>query len=108
MLDIVQLKHIISTLAEAKVPTHTIAAAVQITEEEVITIILHNGYRKTAIKKPGTYPTSFYIARLRQGKKVKEIADELGCSSRAILQQLNQRGISKYTYYTLDGEDISI
>lgn len=96
-----ELKELIKRMINAKCNLTQIAEVTQLSVTEVELILANNIKRETDAryyKKPSFYPNSFYITRLKQGKNIKEIAEELGCSVSSLYKVFSKRGISLYTY----------
>lgn len=71
---------------------------------EELELIIVNNIKSTTYKRssPSAMPNSFYINRFRQGKTIKEIAEELDCNLAGLYKVLKQRGISQYNYTKLE------
>lgn len=76
-------------------------------EPDQLNAILVNNIRTNNYKKasPSSMPNAFYIKRIKEGKTVQEIAEELGCNISGLYKVLRQRGISRYNYTKLKGEN---
>ena len=99
----ISLKELVSRCDRANCSFKQMLSITQCTEEELNAILVNN-VRTQAYKKasPASMPNSFYIARFKQGKTVKEIAAELGCNLSGLYRVLNERGISQYNYTKLE------
>lgn len=103
---IIELKELIKRCDQAGCSRKQMLIITQCTPEE-LELILVNNVRTTAYKKasPSSLPNSFYISRFKQGKDVKEIAEELKCNLSGLYRVLKQRGISQYNYTHLEEEE---
>lgn len=99
----IDLKELIKRCDQAGCSRSQMLTITGCSAEELELIIVNNikplTNRRTS---PNAMPNSFYISRFRQGKTIKEIAEELGCNLSGLYRVLKQRGISPYNYTQLE------
>lgn len=100
-----ELHKLIARALEVRTPKKNIAYILDISLENLNKIIrdqaIPTGHTKQS-NGPATYPTAYYIDRLRQQHTVKEIADDIGCSRQAVYKLLQDRNIEPTTIRNLN------
>ena len=102
------MKDLVKRMLEKNLSDATIAYILEIDESDVSRIINNNYKRPTNAvlrQRPSVYPNSFFITRFKQGRSVKEVAEELNCNLAGLYRLLHKRGINPYTYYTGSNDD---
>jgi predicted transcriptional regulator len=56
--------------------------------------------------RPSDYPASFYITRLKQGRTVNDIAEELNVTPMSVYRQLKQKNVSIHLYQELSRREL--